>query len=470
MDIARRKKLKLFITFIDFSKAYDCVPRHKLFLALKRMGCGMTMLMVLIAMYWSTNSIIGTAIVAATVGVRQGSPSSCTLFVFYVNILIDMVKQGSPIDGFLTWLHILVLMDDTILLSTTKDGMINKLKIMHDFCDSYGMILNNGKTKFMVVNGNDNDKEPLVYYDKVINYCKHYIYLGSPFTDDGSPSSAIKMHATIKMCHTLKFISFINKNNDIPFVVKKKIFDAALMSTLLYGCESWLNGNLQPIEKQYKWCIKQLLGVRKTTNNDICLIELGLPPLKSLVRAKQRKFFRKVTQERIELNDDPLLHAINITLSYRDSMSRFVGDLIHNHSDDVNEGLNNLKQTILNSDSNRLSFYKIINPNFRVHEIYLKQLKVNELHRMSWTKLRLSAHSLAVETGRWNRRGRGRLPIEERLCSCGEIQTESHVIESCPMSQQLRQTNNITSLNELLLIRTDFHKVCTIVHNLLELY
>ncbi len=27
-DVARRKKKKLFVTFIDFSKAYDLVPRH----------------------------------------------------------------------------------------------------------------------------------------------------------------------------------------------------------------------------------------------------------------------------------------------------------------------------------------------------------------------------------------------------------------------------------------------------------
>ena len=87
------------------------------------------------------------------------------------------------------------------------------------------------------------------------------------------------------MCNALKFISFVNKNNDIPFIVKKKVFDAALMSAILYGCESWMNGDLKPIDILYKWCIKQLLGVRKTTSNDICLIELGLPPLRALVNA-----------------------------------------------------------------------------------------------------------------------------------------------------------------------------------------
>ena len=105
-----------------------------------------------------------------------------------------------------------------------------------------------------------------------------------------------------------------------------------------------------------------------------------------------------------------------------------------------------------------------------VHDLYLKKIKVNEIDRISWTRLRLSAHSLAIEKGRWNRRGRGRLPMEERLCPCGQIQTEAHVIESCPMSLQIRQMYNITTINDLLLVREDYDKVCMIIHKLLSLY
>ncbi|MPD01169.1 hypothetical protein E2C01_096687 [Portunus trituberculatus] len=37
-------------------------------------------------------------------------------------------------------------------------------------------------------------------------------------------------------------------------------------------------------------------------------------------------------------------------------------------------------------------------------------------------------HWLAVKVSRWNRRGRGRLPLEERLCPCGMVQTEDRII------------------------------------------
>ena len=50
-DTARRKKFKLFVTFIDFSQAYDRVPRIVLFKVLLRLGCGGAMLCALAAMY-----------------------------------------------------------------------------------------------------------------------------------------------------------------------------------------------------------------------------------------------------------------------------------------------------------------------------------------------------------------------------------------------------------------------------------
>ena len=131
LDLAKRKKLPLFVTSVDFSQAYDQVPRNTLFCMLKRLGCGEVMLAAIIAIYHATRSIIGTAIITATVGVRQGSPTSCILFVLFVNDLIKLVKDNCGLDGFLMWLHVLVLMDDTVMLSRSRNGMKNKLGLLN---------------------------------------------------------------------------------------------------------------------------------------------------------------------------------------------------------------------------------------------------------------------------------------------------------------------------------------------------
>ena len=88
IDIAKRKRQKLFVIFIDFSKVCNLMPRDKLFIVLKRLGCGVVMLGVLTAMYRVTQSVVGTALFTTTLVVRQGSPTSCLLFIIYINELV----------------------------------------------------------------------------------------------------------------------------------------------------------------------------------------------------------------------------------------------------------------------------------------------------------------------------------------------------------------------------------------------
>lgn len=38
----------------------------------------------------------------------------------------------------------------------------------------------------------------------------------------------------------------------MPFLVKKKVFDAAVTTSLLYGCESWLNCDIKAVQKHCK--------------------------------------------------------------------------------------------------------------------------------------------------------------------------------------------------------------------------
>ena len=87
-DTAKRKRHTLFVTFVDFSQAYDRVPRNILFNILKRLGCGAVMLVAIITMYRVTQSVLGTALVTATIGVRQGPPYACLPFIILVNDLI----------------------------------------------------------------------------------------------------------------------------------------------------------------------------------------------------------------------------------------------------------------------------------------------------------------------------------------------------------------------------------------------
>ncbi len=152
---------------------------------------------------------------------------------------------------------------------------------------------------------------------------------GLTFTCDGKVSHSVRLHANSKLPHVLKFVSFINKNNDVPFIVKRRVFEAALMSALLYGCESWIGADRRPVTKLYNWCLKQLLEVRRNVCNDLCYLEAGYPSLCDLVKYKQHKFIRKIWSERNVMNDDPLIHTIKIVLDSNCVTSQTVNEYIN---------------------------------------------------------------------------------------------------------------------------------------------
>jgi hypothetical protein len=129
------------------------------------------------------------------------------------------------------------------------------------------MEMNQKKTKIMIVNGSEEDRTPIKTETFDISYTPHYVYLGAHFTDDAKISSVIKLEGQECLKHIHKFACFVNKNQDMPYAVKAKVLNAALLSSILYSCESWLTDQLSQINKHYMSAVKLLVGVRITTPN-----------------------------------------------------------------------------------------------------------------------------------------------------------------------------------------------------------
>ncbi len=81
-----------------------------------------------------------------------------------------------------------------------------------------------------------------------------------PSPEGDNVSHSVRLHINFKLPFALKPVSFINKSNYVTFTVKCRVFAAALMPALLYGCESWIGVDLKPVTGLKNWCLKQLLG------------------------------------------------------------------------------------------------------------------------------------------------------------------------------------------------------------------
>ena len=131
-----------------------------------------------------------------------------------------------------------------------------------------------------------------------------------------------------------------------------------------------------------------------------------------------------------------------------------------------NVGKDELRNTVSNSTRSKLVAYRTMNPGLDVHGVYSQlQPMIPEHHRLAFTRLRLVSHKLRIETGRW-----ARIPQDERLCICGEIQTEEHVISNCELSQNIRDSNPHMTFQFPIFFSNMNNDICRIIYDTLQLY
>ena len=443
IDIARKTKKTLYITYIDYEKAYDKINRNKLFERLDNLGCGTKYLKAL-QQSTSSTGYIGTQKFETSSGVRQGGGTSCSTFVCHIDPTINTVSETGP-DSWLENLHILLYMDDTVIFATSREKMIEKLNKLKIEADEIGMKIHPTKSKYQCVN--TEDRTPIVLQNITIRHTESYVYLGA--TISNNPISVqVKTHISQKQAHIMKFYSFLSKNSDAPFIVKKKVWESALRSAIFYGSETWMTRDLKATESPYLSTIKQMLGVRQTTCNELALIELGIGNAKSYVKDAQCKFLDKIMKRD---SMTPVQLAINLAIKEKTESGRILTTLKNHPPTFTQINLQEMKQKVIEANTTKRKEYLSINPQLKPNEIYHCQ-NVLETHRRAYTRMRLGSHKLKIETGRW-----ARIPREQRLCQCREeIQTEEHVILKCSQTEHLRI--NLVEINSCNNIAEVFQK------------
>jgi hypothetical protein len=80
--------------------------------------------------------------------------------------------------------------------------------------------------------------------------------------------------------------------------------------------------------------------------------------------------------------------------------------------------------------------YLAVNTELTVNLVYVSDAAEHERH--SFTRFRLGSHRMHYETGRW-----ARIPADQRMCLCGQVQNQGHFLLHCDRTSQLRDELNI---------------------------
>ena len=235
---------ELFHNFIDFKKAFDRVWHEGLWHVMRSFGIEEGLIQIIQALYNTAssavllNSDIGEFF-KTTVGVRQGCLLSPVLFnLFLEKIMLETLHNfHSTISIGGRTISNLRFADDIDLMGGSNTELQELTNRLTSRAGAYGIEVSSEKSKVMT---NSANKTPAQIYmnGQQLEEVSAFKYLGATLTKDSRSTTEIKSRLAIATSIMAK-LDKIWKNENISFPTKMRLYRALVLSTLLYGCESW---------------------------------------------------------------------------------------------------------------------------------------------------------------------------------------------------------------------------------------
>ena len=259
----------LFISFIDFRKAFDSVHRVSLWNILQHYGLP-GKIVALIKLFYEKfecsvlldNSVSESFPVNS--GVRQGCILSPLLFV----ILIDWIMKRTTHDQargiqwtMFTKLEDLDFADDIALLSTTRSQMQTKMERLKNFAQQTGLVINKKKTEAMMVNVSP-ETPPLSLNGELITSVEDFTYLGSVISKDNGAQKDIQARLN-KARGAFARLRPIWKSKTYSHKTKMHIYNSNVKIVLLYGAECWrvTQKDMEKVEVFHNSCLRRIYNI-----------------------------------------------------------------------------------------------------------------------------------------------------------------------------------------------------------------
>ena len=454
-------------------------------------------------------------------GTEQGHPLSPDLFKLFFKDLSPLLDFHNCPNLMEQKISHLLWADDLVLLALDPQTLQNQLNILANFCNKWGVDINLTKTKLLIFNGTKSaTKHHQTHIDNLrlngneLERVDSYCYLGIDIKSTGSFTLAIN-NLKIKSMRALMSLKRTVDRSTISFKSNCTLFDALVKPVLLYAAPLWvpslpitkllgkylnesslpLSSNIdelpkklatESIEKVHLKFIKWAIGVHPKASNIGTWGESGRRPLiyesikftlnyyNRLTKLNKSLFVSLALQEQIKLKlpwysnlTNVILHSTNTThqppYTAQVNTTPISFDNPHRISPkSINKTLitlhNNFDKNWHKSkaSSTKLTYYHN-NKEIFLTEPYLAHIR-NFKHRSSVTQLRISAHTLNIETGRYKQ-----IPAEERFCEwCNHvtnnkiIENEQHFLTTCPLYGNIRfnlytkvtRRNNSLDINE----------------------
>lgn len=234
----------LYISFVDFEKAFDALKREFIWSSLEARGIPLKIVNLIKSSYDGGacrvlhEGVLSEAFTTNS-GVKQGCALSPLLFITALDIVFETVNQQKlGINwGFNNKLTDLAYADDVALLANRQEDMQTKITKLAEESRKVGLKINISKTKCM--NIKTSGQRNFYVNDVPLEEVDDFEYLGSKVAVDGGAIADIKNRIR-KARAAFAVLSNIWRSNNLHLKTKLLIFNSCVKTVLLYGCETWL--------------------------------------------------------------------------------------------------------------------------------------------------------------------------------------------------------------------------------------
>ena len=407
--------------------------------------------------------------ITSNLGLKQGCPLSPLLFNLYINNITQHLQPTDEDDIKLQQEKITHFMyaDDLVIVSSTSNGLQDKLDKLSKFADTKDLSVNAKKSQVMIFNkaGKLLKKNTFTINGQKLDIVRKYTYLGVDIPSSGTFSTSIaELTSKAKKAMMPLYTTIMQFN--IPFHKAIRLFQTYIEPILLYNAENQTTMTDLQIQRcqqdrshiyhlqqtspltttQLKFS-KFILGVGKQCPNMSIFGETAAIPFLARAHIHMLKFWNRIKEmdkttlvnmayrENIRMNTNwcKTIQVLNATynLHSRESGPEDFPELVKKTI--YNDFTGFWKSRITDpSLEKKLSLYAKTKKDFRIDAYTDLPFK----DRQIISKFLCVSHKLKIETGRHLN-----VPREERiceLCTLNNIEDEEHFITKCPAYATLR--------------------------------
>ena len=273
----------LFLCFIDYTKAFDCVQHQKLWRVMHEMGFSTHLIILIKSLYDGQEATVRTECgdsdwFTIGQGVRQGCILSPYLFNIYAEYIMRIALDGYEGQVSIGGRQITNLRyaDDTTLIARTAAELQDLIERVKKTSEEYGLLLNVKKTKVMICGGTNDHR--IQADEEDIEVVNTFNFLGSLIVDTGGSSEEIKRRLAMARSSTISLTS-IWKDRGISRKTKIRIMNALVFPIATYGSETWALGaaDRKKINAFEMWCWRRMLRIswREHKTNEFVNNQIG---------------------------------------------------------------------------------------------------------------------------------------------------------------------------------------------------